>query len=564
MRRRLLAFIASAVLVPATAAGSAAADGPSVQALGQDAASQQSASSSATSTQVAPSNTNISVRVGSPGDGGAVTQSNTSSAASAAGNVNTTAQQAAQQAAAGAGVQLADQAAASSQSADSSASSTQSHPKNQNISVRIMSPGDDGSVTQTNSSTASSAAGNKNATGQSADQSGGGSGGVQHADQHASNKQDAGSEATSEQKHASNVNVPVRIFSPGDDGAVKQTNSSQATSAAGNKNATTQESKQDTPATFKLDDTCGGGCGDHGGSRVQDAQQHASNEQSADSSASSKQEHATNVNAPVRIHSAGDDGSVTQTNSSSAESAAGNLNATDQSAEQSAGGTDGVTVQAIGQKAESAQDATSQASSEQIAPSNTNAPVRIKSPGDGGEVEQSNSSSAASAAGNANWTSQDAAQAAGSGGGIAVQAVGQWASNEQAADSSAYSIQKEACNRNAPVRIKSHGDDGAVDQSNSSSAKSAAGNLNATDQSTEQSAGGWSEVAVQAIGQKADNDQDASSEAWSKQFAPANDNAPVRSYSPGDDGWVEQFNASYAASAAGNRNWTWARARQLQ
>jgi hypothetical protein len=479
MRRRLLAFVASAVLLPAAVAGSAAADGPSVQAIGQDAGSQQSASSSATSTQVQPSNTNISVRIGSPGNGGAVTQTNTSSAASAAGNVNNLAQRAAQ-AAAGAGVQEADQSAANQQSADSSASSTQVHPQNQNISVRIMSPGDDGSVTQTNSSDAASAAGNKNTTGQSAAQSGGGSGGIQHVDQHAANKQDASSEATSEQKHPSNVNVPVRIFSPGDDGSVTQTNSSSAHSAAGNKNATTQESAQDSPATFSLDNTCGGGCGDHGAQSVQAAEQKSSNEQSADSSASSTQEHASNVNAPVRV----------------------------------------------------------------------------KSPGDAGDVEQSNSSDAQSAAGNANWTSQDAAQDAGSGGDILVQAVGQWASNEQEAESSADSTQKDARNANAPIRLKSPGDDGEVEQSNVSDAKSVAGNANATEQATEQAADGWSQVAVQAIGQKADNDQDASSDAWSEQLAPSNDNSPVWILSEVGGGSVEQSNASYAASAAGNRNAT--------
>lgn len=475
MRRRLLACVASAVLLPATVAGSAAADGPSVQAIGQEAASQQSASSSATSTQVQPSNTNISVRIGSPGDGGAVTQANTSSAASAAGNVNTTAQQAAQ-AAAGAGLQLADQSAANQQSADSSASSTQSHPQNQNIAVRIMSPGDDGSVTQTNSSDATSAAGNKSTSDQSAGQSGGGSGGVQHAGQQASNNQDASSEATSEQKHPSNVNVPVRIFSPGDGGSVKQTNSSSASSAAGNKNATTQKSAQDTGSTFSLENTCGGGCDDHGAANVQDAEQKASNEQSADSSASSTQEHASNVNAPVRIHSEGDDGTVTQTNSSAAESAAGNLNVTGQSSEQSADGSNGVTVQAIGQKAESAQDASSEASSEQVAPSNVNSPVRIKSAGDDGDVQQSNSSSAESAAGNLNVTDQATEQAADGWSAMAVQAIGQKAESDQDASSEASTEQIAPSNDNGPVRILSWGGGGWVEQSNASDAASAAGN----------------------------------------------------------------------------------------
>ena len=462
MRRRLLAIVASAVLLPAAAAGSAAADDPSVQAIGQQAASQQSASSSATSTQVAPSNTNISVRIGSPGDGGAVTQTNSSSAASAAGNANSALQQA-EQAAAGAGVQLADQSAANQQSADSAATSTQDHPKNTNIAVRIMSPGDDGDVTQTNSSSAASAAGNANKTDQSAGQSGGG---AQKVGQQASSDQDASSEATSEQKRPSNVNVPVRIFSSGDDGDVTQTNSSSAKSAAGNANATKQASAQHA----------GGGPGQ---TTVQAIGQKASNDQSADSSATSEQAGASNVNVPVRIFSSGDDGDVTQTNSSSATSAAGNANRTSQDAAQDAGPSEPMVVE--------------------------DDPVT-------------------------------------------VQAVGQWAGNEQSAGSSADSTQKDASNRNAPARIDSRGDDGDVTQRNASSAKSAAGNANVTDQATEQSADAWFGVLVQAIGQRAANDQDAWSDATSRQFAPSNVNTA------GDGGSVDQANTSSAASAAGNEN----------
>jgi len=54
MRRRILAFIAGAVLLPAVAAGSAAADDPLVQGAGQSASSQQTAGSSATSRATRP------------------------------------------------------------------------------------------------------------------------------------------------------------------------------------------------------------------------------------------------------------------------------------------------------------------------------------------------------------------------------------------------------------------------------------------------------------------------------------------------------------------------------
>jgi hypothetical protein len=598
MRRRILAFIAGAVLLPAMAAGSAAADDPLVQGAGQSAGSQQTAGSSATSTQSSPSNTNISVRIGSPGDGGVVAQTIGSSATSVAGNANSTTQQAAQQGGAP-GVQVAGQSATNGQTAESTANSTQDHPKNTNISVRIMSPGDDGSVTQTNDSSAKSAAGNKNSTTQSSGQSGGG---VQVAKQDAANKQSATSDATSKQDHPSNVNIPVRIYSDGNDGSVTQSNDSSAKSAAGNKNETTQQSEQGSGSkSAPVRDTCGGGCGDHGGPGVQDAEQSASSDQSAHSSASSEQDHPSNVNIPVRIGSAGNDGSVRQTNSSSAVSAAGNLNTTDQSVEQSAGGSgSGSAVQHVDQKADNHQDASSEATSHQSGASNVNHPVRIGSPGGGGSVTQDNSSSAKSAAGNKNDTTQNAAQDAGGpvvkpvlvrdgcsdtcgkpsdgcrekcdgGGGPVVQDVYQSASNDQTADLSAESTQCCAKNTNAPVRIKSDGDDGDVEQSNSSSAISVAGNKNDTTQDATQGAGsgpvemvsckdgcghGDGGPVVQTAKQWATNDQSAHSSADSTQKGASNTNAPVRIKSDGGGGDVSQSNSSSAGSAAGNLNST--------
>ena len=237
MRRRLLAFIAGAVLLPAVAAGSAAADDPLVQGAGQSAGSQQTAGSSATSTQSSPSNTNISVRIGSArgrrrgdadewivgGIGGRQCQQH---------------EPAGRPAGRSAGRGVASQSATNDQTANSTATSTQDHPQNTNISVRIMSPGDDGSVTQTNDSSAESAAGNKNKHDPVDGQSGGG---VQTAQQDAANKQSANSSATSTQDHPSNVNIPVRIFSDGNNGSVEQVNDSSAKSAAGNKNETNKK-----------------------------------------------------------------------------------------------------------------------------------------------------------------------------------------------------------------------------------------------------------------------------------------------------------------------------------
>jgi hypothetical protein len=569
MRRGLLACIASVILLPATAAGSAAAADPTgTQAIGQTADNLQSASSTATSTQVQPTNQDISVRIMSPGNDGAVTQTNSSAATSAAGNTNTTAQQALQSA--GAAGQAALQAAAGKQSADSSATSTQVSPSNQHIAVRIMSPGDAGSVTQANSSAATSAAGNANDTTQHATQAGGAAG-SQSVGQDAASEQDAGSHAMSTQVKPSNQDIPVRIMSPGDDGSVTQVNSSSATSAAGNRNATTQRAQQ-SAGDSSPEKIAARSCCQPGGVTVQGVGQSASNDQTASSSADSTQVGASNVEAPVRISSPGDGGTVRQANASMATSAAGNENATDQSATQAAGGDGGTAVQAIGQQAANEQEAASHATSTQVHPSNQDIPVRIMSAGDDGSVTQVNSSSATSAAGNANTTTQDADQSGGglvlapvrepcrlcgSPGGTTVQGVGQFAANDQDARSSADSTQIGASNAGDPVRIDSAGGGGQVLQANGSDARSAAGNRNATDQSAEQSAdGSGGGTAVQAIGQAALSDQDASSHATSTQVGASNVDDPVRIGSPGDDGAVRQANLSSAMSAAGNDNAT--------
>jgi hypothetical protein len=95
----------------------------------------------------------------------------------------------------------------------------------------------------------------------------------------------------------------------------------------------------------------------------------------------------------------------------------------------------------------------------------------------------------------------------------------------------------------------------ATSRSPTSRAPSAAGNLNSTDQSADQSAGGsGGGVTVQALGQKADNDQDATSHATSEQDGASNTNAPVRIKSDGGDGDVTQANLSGAFSVAGNKN----------
>jgi hypothetical protein len=403
VKRQLIALLGAVAVLLTIGSGAAQAQ---VQAVDQVAGTGQSADSSASSTQTNPSNSNISVRIFSPGDGGKVSQSNNSVAGSAAGNAAATGQAVSQtQGGGGGGEQAVGQVAETIQQAKSRAESKQEKPSNSNISVRIHSPGDDGDVEQSNNSIAGSAAGNLAATEQGVEQQQGGGdaakkkdkccdggSGVQAVGQEAKTIQKADSDAKSVQEHASNENIPVRIGSKGDNGAVSQSNNSAALSFAGNAAKTSQGVGQSQ----------GGGCGCHG-DLVQAVGQKAITGQLAESEATSIQKGAKNSNTPVRIHSEGDDGDVEQSNNSLALSAALNAAKTDQAVGQSQGDRcgckhGGAGVQAVGQWAETWQAADSDAKSEQWKPSNSNSPVREKSKGGGGSVSQSNNSLAASLA----------------------------------------------------------------------------------------------------------------------------------------------------------------------
>jgi hypothetical protein len=324
--------------------------------------------------------------------------------------------------------QLAEQVAGSQQSAESTANSTQINPTNQNISVRVLSPGDDGDVTQSNESTAESFAGNSNDTAQSVDQTQSGAGGVgiQGSGQKAGNEQHADSKADSTQVNPTNQNISVRVLSPGDNGSVTQSNESKAKSFAGNKNTLTQDVTQDQsgsgccPAPSKSSKDHSDPCDCQSGVGIQAAGQEAYNKQKAESKAESKQVKPTNKSISVRVLSPGDDGDVSQTNSSTALSGAFNKNDTTQSIDQSQSGSrcnpcsSGVGIQAAGQKAFNWQKADSDAESKQIHPTNKALSLRFKSHGGGGALTQANSSFAGSLAANKNVLWQSVSQSQGS------------------------------------------------------------------------------------------------------------------------------------------------------
>lgn len=469
--------------------------------------------------------------------------------------------------------QTAAQAAASAQSALALAGGLQSNPTNTNTAIKVLSPGDAGSVSQSNTVIAGSVAANGNSTNQTASQTQAGGSGTQAAGQIAGNEQSAASTADAEQLGAKNENIDVRVLSPGDSGSVSQSNTVLAGSLAANGNETKQAATQ----------AQGGGPGSGYGQTVGQA---ASNEQDAASNATATQHGAKNRNIAVRVLSEGDDGDVSQSNTVAGVAAALNGNGTSQTTSQSqAGLPTGSGTQAALQGATSKQKAGSSADAKQSGASNENIAVRVLSPGKGGSVHQSNTVLAGSLALNGNHTSQSATQGQGGGyGGSNQQVVGQAATNDQDADAYSTAEQHGASNTNLPIRVLSEGDDGDVSQSNTVAGIAAALNGNETTQSASQTQAGapmpmpvlapyddqYKAVpkdagsGVQALGQIATNDQDANAASTASQEYVSNLNAPVRVGSPGNDGSTTQANNALSLGIAANGNKTYQGATQNQ
>jgi hypothetical protein len=146
-------------------------------------------------------NTSIVVRNDAPGDDGPVSQANTAGANASGSAIGTTAGDAG----------LPDALSPSShvsQDVQAGAIATQSGVANTNVSVRVNSAGDSGTVSQANTATATAAA--------------------KASDPMATTE----AQSTARQDGAANANVSVRVFSPGDDGAVTQANAASASATA--------------------------------------------------------------------------------------------------------------------------------------------------------------------------------------------------------------------------------------------------------------------------------------------------------------------------------------------
>jgi hypothetical protein len=528
------------------------------QLIGQSADSEQDAAAIAATEQEKPSNTNISVRVLSPGDNGAVSQTNEATSDATAGNLNATEQTATQSQEGDdckcghGGDQAIAQSADNDQKAAALSGTIQEKPSNTNISVRVLSPGDDGDVTQVNEASSTATAGNANITKQTADQAQGGGSGSQLIGQSADSDQKALAGALTVQKGATNENVSVRVLSPGDNGSVTQKNTASSNAEAGNLNTTKQTGTQ-----TQTGDTCR--C-KHNGEQL--IGQSAKNDQEAVALSATIQEKPSNENTPIRVLSKGDDGDVEQENEATSNAEAINLNGTKQTADQSQAGGSG--LQVIGQSAKNEQDAFALGLTVQKGASNENAPIRVLSKGDGGSVDQDNEASSTATAANLNATEQTADQMQTGGSckcGHGTQLIGQSAKNDQDAAAVAATFQIKPTNTNSPVRVLSKGDDGDVEQENEATSSATAGNLNVTKQTATQAQSG---PGLQVIGQAAKNEQEAFALGFTFQLGASNKNAPVRVLSPGDGGSVSQANIASSDATAGNVNWTDQQARQLQ
>ena len=588
MKRCLIALIA-AILSLTTGVGLATAAVPSVgsQTVDQSATSGQAAGAAAGAAQTNPSNTNISIRVLSPGSDGSVDQSNTVDSDATASNRNSADQDATQSQSAGStgaccgsgstGIQSSSQSAANKQAAAALSLATQTGASNTNVPIRVLSPGRDGSVSQSNTVDSDASASNKNSAEQDATQtqSGGsgtdckcqdGSTGIQTSDQDAKNKQTAVAASEAKQIDPQNTNVSIRVLSPGSGGNVTQTNSVSSDANARNSNdadqtATQTQSAGGGPSSSSSDCKC------HDGSTgVQTSDQSAKNEQGAIALSGAEQKGASNTNASIRVLSPGKDGDVWQTNSVDSDAKASNRNSADQDATQTqgAGSGSGTGVQVSDQDAKSEQAALAASIAKQDHPSNTNTPIRVLSPGKGGNVVQTNSVESDATAKNKNDVDQTADQTQRGGssdckchdGSTGIQTSDQSSKNEQLALGFSAAEQKGAKNSNSPIRVGSYGSDGDVWQTNSVDSDAKASNKNDVDQDATQTqgAGSGSGTGIQVSDQSSKNEQAALAASIAKQDHAKNDNSPIRVLSPGKGGKVVQTNSVDSDASAKNSN----------
>jgi hypothetical protein len=458
-----------------------------VQSSQQDASTDQTAAAASSATQVQPSNSNISVRVLSPGNDGTVHQSNEASSTADASNTAATTQ-GSSQTGSGSGIQSSTQSADTTQKAIGLSSATQVKPENSNLSVRVLSPGNGGSVSQSNEAESSATAKNTAPVTQTSSQNALGSScgcsstspAVQAIGQSSEIGQGAFAASSANQLGASNSSDPIRIGSYGNDGSLTQENEAESSASATNTAPVTQTGTQ-TQAPSK--------CGCSSGPAVQAIGQSSEIGQLAVGLSSANQIGASNESGPIRIWSSGNGGSVSQENEAESSASATNTAPTTQSATQTQAGSG---VQALAQKSGIWQGSFAASSATQLpgrskcgcgggSSGNTADPVRIGSAGNDGALKQENEASSNAAASNTAAPTQTGTQTQLSPkcgcGGLGVQALGQWSTVDQLAAALSSAKQIGASNSSDPTRVWSYGGGGYGHQSNEAESASSAPNL---------------------------------------------------------------------------------------
>jgi hypothetical protein len=167
-------------------------------------------------------------------------------------------------------------------------------------------------------------------------------------------------------------------------------------------------------------------------------------------------------------------------------------------------------------------------------------------------VTQSNSVGSTATSGNTASTNQGATQDAS---GSPIQVLGQEAATGQGSFAGSLAAQFGASNQASPVRVKSPGGGGSVDQQNTAGSSATSGNTAGTTQSGAQDAAmkcGCGKP-IQVLGQKADTEQLSKALSAAFQLAPSNDSSPWRVWSWGGGGSVAQGNTSSSLGTSGNR-----------
>ena len=294
----------------------------------------------------------------------------------------------------------------------------QSGAKNDNSPVRVGSSGNGGSVDQSNEATSDASAANSNDTSQTADQDQSGShlcgcgsnGGIQVLGQKAFNGQAALSASATSQdfgkskcgcSSSGNSNDPVRVWSPGNEGSVDQSNDASSEADSTNSNSTTQDADQSQSGS---------------GLDIQALGQFAVNGQLAGALSGVVQKAPSNSNDGARVYSPGGGGSVDQSNDATSKATADNSNELSQDATQAQTGSStcgcgsGLQIQALGQKAGNLQAAFGFSKAIQVAPKNKNGGPDVWSGGMGGSVHQGNSANSTGTGANTDGLSQNVKQ----------------------------------------------------------------------------------------------------------------------------------------------------------